>query len=97
MNRLPPRNAAIKALVTYGTITELRQIIDHIPRFVIVSHLRINYKRLDFLFNNPQELTFKELARIGELFELDILVMCKLVMKQHTGNDKRQYLKTGYF
>lgn len=84
------RAKTVKQLIDTNQITKLSEIYDVIPVTVLVNFLKTNYTRLTKYNSNPSLFTMGEIIKLAKYFEVEEMIMIKIIYNQIAENGKKR-------
>lgn len=87
------RYKEVKKIINSGLITELHEIFKYIPKSVVANDLGKNTGRTYIFTETPEDLTYKDIGRLVELFEVDRQIILRLIDQQYLAKQKEDEKK----
>jgi hypothetical protein len=82
-----------KNLILGGYTKTINELFVTIPKSIVARDLHTNLARLNKLIEDPMKYSFKDMANIAALLEIDELAIMTLVYNQYQA-DKKSKRKT---
>lgn len=75
------RYSDARRLIETRSLTEFSHIFTYLPKTVLAQELKKNPSRMGYLIDHPDEMTYGEIKKISELFEVPCSEIIRLFDK----------------